>query len=304
MAATADQMQFPDGDPASAAKAQTPVGALYVVATPIGNLRDITLRALEILQSVAVIAAEDTRTSATLLAHHGIATKVIAAHEHNEAQAAQRITGLLQAGQSVALITDAGTPAISDPGARIVRAVREAGLAVVPIPGANAAIAALSASGLEGPFHFAGFLSPKSSARRGALRAWLTLPATLVLYEAPHRILELARDLAEEYPGERRVVLARELTKRFESIHATTVAQAAGWLEGDPNRLRGEFVVLIEAATPAPAAALDAQAERVLGLLLAEMPVKSAARLAAAITGAPRNALYARALELKAGDAD
>ena len=304
MAATADQMQFPDGDPAGAVNAQTPVASLYVVATPIGNLRDITLRALETLRGVAVIAAEDTRTSATLLAHHGIATKVIAAHEHNEAQAAQRIIGLLQAGQGVALITDAGTPAISDPGARIVRAVRDAGFSVVPIPGANAAIAALSASGLEGPFHFAGFLSPKSSARRTALRAWVPLPATLVLYEAPHRILDLARDLAEEYPGERRMVLARELTKRFESIHATTVAQAANWLEGDSNRLRGEFVVLIEAASAAAGKTVDDQAERVLVLLLAELPVKSAARLAAAITGAPRNALYARALELKSGDGE
>lgn len=291
-------MQVPADESATDANAGKPTASLYVVATPIGNLDDISLRAIAILKGMDVIAAEDTRTSSTLLAHYGIGAKLIAAHEHNELEAAARIIELLRAGQRVALISDAGTPAISDPGARLVRAVRAAGCAVIPVPGANAAVAALSAAGFEGPFHFAGFLPPKSAARRGALRGYAELQATLVVYEAPHRIVELMADLALEYPGERRVVLARELTKRFESIHATTAAEAPGWLAADANHQRGEFVVLIEAAPPQDRA-LSSEAERVLGLLLAELPVKSAARLAAAISGAPRNALYARALALK-----
>lgn len=291
-------MQVPADESATDANAVMPTASLYVVATPIGNLQDISLRAIKVLKGAAVIAAEDTRTSGTLLAHYGIATKLIAAHEHNEMEAAARIVELLRAGQSVALISDAGTPAISDPGARLVRAVRAAGCTVIPIPGANAAVSALSAAGLEGPFHFAGFLPPKSTARRAALRTLAELPATLVVYEAPHRIVELVDDLALEYPGTRRVVLARELTKRFETIHATTVAEAPSWLAADTNHQRGEFVVLVEAA-PAQTREIDSEAERVLGLLLAELPVKTAAKLAAAISGAPRNALYARALELK-----
>ncbi len=300
---TADHRQSPDSEPPAAADAEMPASSLYVVATPIGNLRDISLRALDILRAADVIAAEDTRTSGTLLAHYGIGAKVIAAHEHNEAAAAQRVVELLEAGKRVALISDAGTPAISDPGARLVRAVRAAGYAVVPIPGASAAIAALSASGFAGPFPFAGFLPPRSAARRGALIALRDLPATLVIYEAPHRIVELARDLAVEYPAARQVVLAREITKRFEAIHATTIGSAVAWLEADPNHRRGEFVVLVEGAGAA-AAGLGAEAERVLGLLIAEMPVETAAKLAAAITGAPRNALYARALALREEGAD
>ncbi|HEY4373276.1 MAG TPA: 16S rRNA (cytidine(1402)-2'-O)-methyltransferase [Burkholderiales bacterium] len=289
-------------DAANVRAAELPEATLYVVATPIGNMADITARALQVLRSADAIAAEDTRTSAPLLAHHGIATRLFAAHEHNEAQAATRIIELLRAGSRVALISDAGTPAISDPGARIVTAVRAAGFAVVPVPGANAAAAALSASGFEGPFHFAGFLPPKSAARRTALRTLASLPATLVLYEAPHRIVDLIADLAAECAPERRLVLARELTKRFESIHATTVGEAPAWLQGDSNRQRGEFVVLLEAAAqPKGEETLTAEAERVLGLLLAELPVKGAARLTAEITGAARKALYARALELKAG---
>ena len=291
-------MQVPADESATDANADMPTASLYVVATPIGNLQDLSLRAIAVLKGADVIAAEDTRTSSTLLAHYGISAKLIAAHEHNEMEAAARIVELLHAGKRVALISDAGTPAISDPGARLVRAVRAAGCAVIPVPGANAAVAALSAAGFEGPFHFAGFLPPKSTARRAALRAFSELAATLVVYEAPHRIVELIDDLALEYPGERRVVLARELTKRFESIHTTTAAEAPAWLAGDTNRQRGEFVVLVEAA-PAQAREVGSEAERVLGLLLAELPVKTAAKLAAAISGAPRNALYARALELK-----
>ena len=298
-------MRFPGDDPAAANVAELPTGTLYVVATPIGNLSDITLRALSVLKQADAIGAEDTRNSATLLSHHGIATRMFAAHEHNEQQAAQKVIGLLAEGKRVALISDAGTPAVSDPGARLVRAVRAAGYAVIPVPGANAAVAALSASGFEGPFHFAGFLPAKAVARRAALRELGLLPATMVLYEAPHRILELAADIAGQFDAARRVVLARELTKRFETIHATTAGAVVAWLEGDANRQRGEFVVLIEAAPPPEASdALSDEALRVLGLLLEELPVKGAARLAAAITGAPRNALYAQALEMKKGPAE
>jgi len=298
-------MRFPGDDPAAANVAELPTGTLYVVATPIGNLSDITLRALSVLKQADAIGAEDTRNSAILLSHHGIATRMFAAHEHNEQQAAQKVIGLLAEGKRVALISDAGTPAVSDPGARLVRAVRAAGYAVIPVPGANAAVAALSASGFEGPFHFAGFLPAKATARRAALRELGLLPATVVLYEAPHRILELAADIAGEFDAARRVVLARELTKRFETIHATTAGAVVAWLEGDANRQRGEFVVLIEAAPPPEANdALSDEALRVLGLLLEELPVKGAARLAAAITGAPRNALYAQALEMKKGAAE
>lgn len=272
--------------------------ALYVVATPLGNLRDITLRALDTLAAVAVVAAEDTRTSATLLAAHGIRTRLIAAHDHNERAAAEQIIELLTSGQAVALITDAGTPAVSDPGARIVRAVHDAGLAVVPVPGPSAVICAISVAGFEGAFQFCGFLPPKSTARRSALKRLKALPCTLVLYEAPHRIVELAHDLAAELEASRRVVLARELTKRFETVQVSTVASLQAWLEADPNRQRGEFVVIIEGA---PAIDQDdAEIDRVLRLLLAVLPVKSAARTAAAITGAAKNALYGRALALKA----
>lgn len=275
--------------------------ALYVVATPLGNLGDITLRAIATLKAVALIAAEDTRTSATLLRHYGIQTKTIAAHQHNEAGAAARIVELLAEGKSVALISDAGTPGVSDPGARIVQAVRAAGHAVVPVPGANAAVAALSASGFEGPFHFTGFLPPKSVARRKVLAGLKQSPAALVCYEAPHRILDLAADLALEFEASRRVVVARELTKRFETIHACAVSELVAWLAADSNQQRGEFVVLVEGAAEHADAegALDAETQRVLALVLAELPVKTAAALTARITGAAKNALYAAALEIK-----
>jgi 16S rRNA (cytidine1402-2'-O)-methyltransferase len=271
--------------------------SLYVVATPLGNLRDVTLRALDVLKSVDVIAAEDTRTSAILLAAHGIRTRMIPAHDHNEDSAARRIVEMLAAGQSVALISDAGTPAVSDPGARIVRAVLDAGHVVSPVPGASAAISALSVAGCEGPFLFAGFLPAKSAARCTALKKLGAVPATLVLYEAPHRIVELARDLATEFAPGRRVVVARELTKRFETVKASTVAQLADWLLADPDRQRGEFVVVIEA--PQETAPDEVENDRILALLLEEMPLRSAARLAAAITGTAKNILYQRALALK-----
>lgn len=274
--------------------------SLYVVATPLGNLQDITARARVLLAEVDEVAAEDTRHTQRLLDALGIRTRLVAVHEHNEQAAAGGLIRLLEAGKHVALVSDAGTPAISDPGARVVARVREAGFAVVPVPGPCAAIAALSVAGFVEPgFHFAGFLPARQAARRGAIEQLRTLTVPFVLYESPHRIMECVTDLAETLEPERDIVIARELTKVFEQIERLPLAQAKAWLEADPNRQRGEFVLIV-AGAPA-SEGLGAEAERVLGLLLAELPVKTAARLAAEITGAPRNALYARALELKQG---
>ena len=271
-------------------------GRLYVVATPIGNLSDITLRAIATLAAVDVVYAEDTRHTRGLLAHHGIAAKLAALHEHNEREAARALLQHLEEGRDVALVTDAGTPAISDPGAHAVAAARAAGFDVVPIPGANAAITALSVAGMPGPFAFVGFLPPKSAARRKALEAWREFPHTLVLYEAPHRILECVDDLARVLGPDRSVVLARELTKAFESVHACALSEGRAWLEADPDRTRGEFVVIVSGA-PAPRSD-GAEDERVLAVLLGEVPVKTAVKLAAALTGGSRNALYEAALRL------
>lgn len=271
---------------------------MSIVATPIGNLGDITLRALETLRAAAVIACEDTRHARRLLDHHGIRADLLAVHEHNEQQAAAKLIALLADGKSVALISDAGTPAISDPGARAVAAVRAAGFRVTPLPGPNAAIAALSAAGLDDPqFHFIGFLPAKVGARRTALTTLKTIPATLVFYEAPHRIEETVADLAALFEPQREIVIARELTKLFEQIVRLPLAEAPAWLAADDNRRRGEFVLLV--AAPPPQAADDAETDRILSILLAELPVKQAAKLAAAITGRPKNALYERALEIK-----
>lgn len=271
--------------------------ALYVVATPIGNLADITLRALEVLRSADLVACEDTRHARRLLDHHGIRAATIAVHEHNEAAAAQRLIAALAAGQRVALVSDAGTPGISDPGARAVAAVRAAGYPVVPLPGANAMATALSAAGLaDERFLFAGFLPAKTAARHKAIEALRAVEAALVFYEAPHRIGDTLADLAELLEPGRTLVVARELTKMFEQIVAMPIGQGPAWLAADENRRRGEFVLLVSG--PPPRAGLDAETERVLALLLAELPVKQAARLGAAITGAARNDLYQRALEL------
>jgi 16S rRNA (cytidine1402-2'-O)-methyltransferase len=277
--------------------------ALYVVATPIGNLRDITLRALDILGSVEAIAAEDTRNTRHLLDAHGINTRLMPLHQHNEQQAAQKIIALLHENKSVALVSDAGTPAISDPGALCVRAVREAGFKVIPIPGANAAVTAMSAAGMgESGFLFAGFLPAKSVARKKMLQSLADLPQTLIFYEAPHRIIECTQDCLAVFGGARKITYARELTKLFEQIHTCNLADAQSWLEADANHQRGEFVLLVEGA---PAQADDsAESERVLNLLLAELPLKQAASLAANITGAKRNALYELALKLKAEKTD
>ena len=218
--------------------------ALYVVATPIGNLSDITLRALEVLGEADTIAAEDTRNTRHLLQHHGIGdARLLALHQHNERGAAEKVIALLQQGQNVALVTDAGTPAVSDPGAVLVETVLAAGFRVIPIPGASAAVAALSASGMCSPhFLFYGFLPNKSTARRTVLQALIEHPYTLVFYEAPHRILECTEDLRAVFGADREIVFAREITKLFESIHRCKLKDAMDWLQSDPNNQRGEFV--------------------------------------------------------------
>ncbi len=276
-------------------------GKLYVVATPIGNLGDISARALAVLAQADLVAAEDTRTTGHLLAHHGIGAKLVALHEHKEAVRAAELVARMRSGKSIALVSDAGTPGISDPGALLVARAREAGITVCPIPGANAAIAALSAAGLAAPhFLFYGFLPVKPAARRTALAALRELPYSLVFYEAPHRVAECVADLAAMLGAQRDIVIARELTKLFETIHRCRLSEASAWLASDPNRQRGEFVLIVSGAREEKQEGLPAEAGRVLGLLLAELPLAQAAALAAAITGARKNELYARALELRA----
>jgi 16S rRNA (cytidine1402-2'-O)-methyltransferase len=275
--------------------------ALYVVATPIGNLGDISLRALETLRGADLVACEDTRHARHLLDHHGIKVPTLALHQHNENAAADKLIHFLGEGKAVALVSDAGTPGVSDPGARAVAAVRAAGFRVIPLPGPNAAIAALSAAGLTDPhFLFAGFLPAKVGARRTAIQALAGVDAALVFYEAPHRVTETVGELVELLEPQREIVIARELTKLFEQIVRMPLVEAPAWLAADANRQRGEFVLVVSG--PPPRAGMDAETERVLNALLAELPVKQAAKLAAEITGQPKNALYARALELKARD--
>jgi 16S rRNA (cytidine1402-2'-O)-methyltransferase len=275
-------------------------GALYVVATPIGNLGDVTLRAIDVLKSVDAIAAEDTRHSRTLLDHHGIGTRLFAVHEHNERSGARRVIDMLSEGKSVAMITDAGTPAISDPGALVVAAVLEAGLRVVPIPGASAIVAALSASGTTAPgFSFAGFVPVKSGQRQAAFQSFSASELALVFYEAPHRIVESMSDVAAVFGSERPVTICRELTKRFESIHRCAAGDAVEWLQADDNRRRGEFVVIVEGIARAEGEADDTEVRRVLTVLLEELPTKQAAALAAKITGMKKNELYDLALRLQ-----
>ncbi|MDH4869600.1 16S rRNA (cytidine(1402)-2'-O)-methyltransferase [Pseudomonas sp. BN515] len=277
-------------------------GTLYVVATPIGNLDDITARALRVLREVALIAAEDTRHSARLLQHFGIETPLAACHEHNERDQGGRFLARLQAGEDVALISDAGTPLISDPGFHLVRQARAAGVAVVPVPGACALIAALSSAGLPSDrFIFEGFLPAKANARRGRLEEMREEPRTLIFYEAPHRILESLEDMRSVFGGDRPAVLARELTKTFETLKGAPLDELCGWVAADSNQQRGECVVLVGGwQAPEGEGALSAEVLRVLDLLLAEMPVKRAAALAAEITGVRKNLLYQAALERQA----
>ena len=271
-------------------------GALYVVATPIGNLGDLSPRACRILAQVDRIAAEDTRTSGMLLAHFGIQRPLLALHEHNEDRIAAELVRQLQAGASLALICDAGTPLISDPGFALVRAARAAGVPAYAVPGPCAAVAALSVSGLPSDaFVFAGFLPPKQAARRARLEQLGRGPRTVIVYESAHRIAEALADLLAVLGPQRPVALSRELSKRFEESYSGTAAGLLSWQVADANRSRGEFVLLIGGA---PQAADLAEGERVLRLLLRELPPSAAARLAAEISGAPRKALYAAALRL------
>ena len=275
---------------------------LYVVATPIGNLSDISLRALEVLKEVDAIAAEDTRVTARLLERYGIAKRLISVHEHNEKRAARDLLELLATGKSLALACDAGTPAISDPGAILVDAAKDAGYAVVPIPGPNAAVTALSVAGMSAPqFLFHGFLPPRAGERRRALAQVAALPYALIFYEAPHRVSACIADLRATLGGERRITIARELTKIYESIHRCTLADAEVWLAGDPDRSRGEFVLIVEGAQPSTRETDDG-ARRTLEILLDELPLKQAVTLAAKLTGGKRNELYKLALELKERD--
>lgn len=279
-------------------------GTLYVVATPIGNLRDISLRALDILKSADLVAAEDTRTTAVLLSAHGIEARLFAYHEHNEKSAAPALVERLLGGASVALVSDAGTPGISDPGCVLVAAARAAGIPVQPIPGASAALAVLSASGMDIPhWLFHGFLPAKAGARRKTLEDLKALPQALVFYEAPHRIQECVADLAEVLGPGRQACIGRELTKRFETLHRCTLGEAGPWLAADENRRRGEFVLLVAGAEPVPGDELAA-ARPVLTALLEELPASQAARLAARITGARKNRLYEEALRLTAMDGE
>ncbi len=272
-------------------------GALYVVATPIGNLDDFSLRAIATLRQVALIAAEDTRMSARLLDRHGIATRMLSLHEHNERRRAEEIISRLGQGEDIALISDAGTPAVSDPGALLVAEVHRAGHRVIPVPGASALIAALSVSGFPGPFHFTGFLPERGAARRKAIAALAKLECTLAFYEAPHRVVECVADLAAGLPGEREIVIAREMTKLFETVHRGPLAEALAWLEADSDRRRGEFVLLVSAGGAA-AASLTVDSDAVLKALLAQLPLAQSVKLACAITGLRRGELYPRALEL------
>jgi 16S rRNA (cytidine1402-2'-O)-methyltransferase len=279
-------------------------GSLYVVATPIGNLRDVTLRALDILASVDVIAAEDTRITSKLLARHGIATRPRALHQHNEAREAESIIAELRRGRSVALVTDAGTPGISDPGARLVRAVREAGCPIVPIAGPSAVAAAISAAGLVAErFAFIGFLPAQAKARRECLATIGAWRLALVFYEAPHRVAATLDELARALDRKRTLTIARELTKTFETIASMPLADASTWIAADPNRTRGEFVLIVDAPrSETESSALTPQSERLLAVLLDELPPARAARVAAAATGLARDARYARALALQARD--
>lgn len=262
-------------------------------------MRDITLRALDVLREVELVAAEDTRNTLNLLRAHGIGGKrLMALHAHNEQAGAEKIVTALGRGQKVALVTDAGTPAISDPGAVLVDAVRAAGFRVVPIPGPCAAVAALSAAGLPSPFLFFGFLPTRAEARRRSLEALRDLPHTLIFYEAPHRIEATLGDLAMILGDAREIVVARELTKLFEELHRCRLADVGGWLAADPHRRKGEFVLLVAGAAESSG---DAEAARILGLLLAELPLARAVALAAAISGTRKNRLYELALRLRDG---
>lgn len=277
-----------------------PARALYVVSTPIGNLGDISIRALSVLEMMDAVACEDTRNTGQLMKRYGLSKPMIATHQHNEAEAAQKIIERLQRGERVALVSDAGTPAISDPGTRVVDAVLSASLSVIPIAGPSAVTAAISTSGLSGEgFQFFGFLPSKDAQRDSALQALSNSPAVLVFYEAPHRVLDTVGAMRQVFGEQRRIVIARELSKLFEQIHRCALSEAAAWLAADSNRQRGEFVLLIEGAKRSNSESDSLlEARRLLTILLEECPVSQAAALAARITGVKKNTLYAMALDI------
>ncbi len=273
-------------------------GTLYVVATPIGNLGDMVPRAVETLQTVALIAAEDTRHSSRLLAHFDIKTPCIAYHDHSDEQRTAQLIARMQAGESIALISDAGTPLVSDPGYRLVRSARHAGITIVPVPGACAMIAALSAAGLPSDrFAFEGFLPAKQVARCTHLQSLAADPRTLIFYEAPHRILETLQDMVQVFGPEREVVMARELTKTFETIKGDKVAELAAWVAADSNQQRGEIVLLVHGAPKNEGDAITPEQIHIMNTLLEELPVKQAASLGAKLTGLKKNFLYDWALQ-------
>ncbi|QDY43115.1 16S rRNA (cytidine(1402)-2'-O)-methyltransferase [Candidatus Pantoea soli] len=278
-------------------RAEISASTLYIVPTPIGNLGDITQRALTVLASVDLVAAEDTRHTGLLLQHFAINARLFALHDHNEQQKAEVLLAKLQEGQSIALVSDAGTPLINDPGYHLVRRCREAGVRVVPLPGACAAITALSAAGLPSDrFCYEGFLPAKSKGRCDTLRALGEEPRTLIFYESTHRVLDTLQDMVSVWGAERYVVLARELTKTWESLHGAPVADLLAWVQEDENRRKGEMVLIVE-GHKANEETLPADALRTLALLQSELPLKKAAALTAEIHGVKKNALYKYALE-------
>lgn len=275
-------------------------GSLYIVATPIGHLDDITLRAIEVLNSVDLIAAEDTRHSQRLLSHLNIRKPLSALHEHNEKEKASQLLDQVQSGTTLALISDAGTPLISDPGYHLVKLAHERNIRVIPIPGPSALIAALSASGLPTDrFIFEGFLPVKSIARRQRLEVLKGETRTLILYEAPHRIVETLSDLVNIFGQDRRAVLARELTKTFETLRVSSLLPLFEWVQSDPEQQRGEIVLLVAGAPPVVDSILTSEAESILKILLTELPVKQASSLTAKITGISKRLLYDYAVKSK-----
>lgn len=275
-------------------------GSLYIVATPIGNMGDMTERAQKTLMEVDVIAVEDTRRSGQLLRNFEISTPMTAVHEHNERQICDSLLSRIENGENIALISDAGTPLLSDPGYFLVNQARARNIQVVPIPGVSAVITALSVAGLPTDrFVFEGFLPAKSAARQQKLEKLKDDTRTVIFYEAPHRIVEMLKDCQLVFGGQRKVVLARELTKTFETVHGDVLDELIPWVEADENQRKGEFVVLVQGAEAREESGIDAEAERILLILLKDLPVKQAAALAATITGLKKNALYQFALGLK-----
>jgi 16S rRNA (cytidine1402-2'-O)-methyltransferase len=275
-------------------------GILYIVATPIGNLQDMTFRAVKVLQTVDAIAAEDTRHSKFLLQHYAIKTPVFSLHEHNESERVAAILERLTKGESIALISDAGTPLISDPGYVLVKEVKSKGITVIPVPGACAAIAALSAAGLAtDKFVFEGFLPSKTKQRKDSLKALSNESRTMIFYESPHRILDLLTDMQEVFGNDRLVVMARELTKLFETIRSGCLSDLVPWVKSDENQQRGEIVVLLEGIKQEVAEEALGEVKKILPILLESLPVKQAVEITAKITGQRKNEIYDLALKLK-----